>query len=113
MAASWSGCSPTTPTSAWEQPARRRSTSSSSSLEDDVAAALQKVEAGARFLITQLVFDNSVYFSFLARARAVGIDVPIIPGIMPITNVDQVTRFTAKIGASIPAALRTALADPG
>jgi len=83
----------------------------SASLEDDVAAALQKVEAGARFLITQLVFDNSVYFSFLARAREVGIDVPIVPGIMPITNVDQVTRFTAKIGASIPAALRSALAS--
>jgi methylenetetrahydrofolate reductase (NADPH) len=83
----------------------------SASLEDDVAAALQKVEAGARFLITQLVFDNSVYFSFLTRARAVGIDVPIIPGIMPITNVDQVTRFTAKIGASIPADLRSALAS--
>jgi len=81
----------------------------SASLEDDVRAACQKVEAGASFLITQLFFDNSRYFSFVARARAAGIDVPIVPGIMPITNVDQVYRFTAKIGATIPAALRDAL----
>jgi methylenetetrahydrofolate reductase (NADPH) len=81
----------------------------SASLEDDVRAACQKVEAGASFLITQLFFDNSRYFSFVARARAAGIAVPIVPGIMPITNVDQVYRFTAKIGATIPAALRAAL----
>jgi methylenetetrahydrofolate reductase (NADPH) len=81
----------------------------SASLEDDVRAAHQKVEAGASFLITQLFFDNSRYFSFVARARAAGIDVPIVPGIMPITNVDQVYRFTAKIGATIPVALRAAL----
>jgi methylenetetrahydrofolate reductase (NADPH) len=81
----------------------------SASLEDDVRAACQKVEAGASFLITQLFFDNSRYFSFVARVRAAGIDVPIVPGIMPITNVDQVYRFTAKIGATIPAALRAAL----
>jgi methylenetetrahydrofolate reductase (NADPH) len=77
--------------------------------EDDVVAALNKVESGAKFLITQLFFDNAVYFSFLTRARGAGIDVPIVPGIMPITNVDQVYRFTAKIGASIPTALRSAL----
>lgn len=81
----------------------------SASLDDDVSAALNKVEAGARFLITQLFFDNAVYFGFVARARAAGINVPIIPGIMPITNVDQVYRFTAKIGASIPVELRAAL----
>ncbi len=81
----------------------------SSSLEQDVGAALQKVEAGASFLITQLFFDNRVYFDFVERARRAGITVPIIPGIMPITNIDQVYRFTAKIGASIPAALRAAL----
>ncbi|MGH7722992.1 MAG: methylenetetrahydrofolate reductase [NAD(P)H] [Candidatus Dormibacteria bacterium] len=81
----------------------------SASLEDDVSAACRKVEAGASFLITQLFFDNAQYFNFVARARGVGIGVPIVPGIMPITNVDQVYRFTAKIGASIPAALRAAL----
>ena len=82
----------------------------SASLDDDVSAARQKVEAGASFLITQLFFDNSRYFNFVERARSAGIGVPIVPGIMPITNVDQVYRFTAKIGASIPAALRAALA---
>jgi methylenetetrahydrofolate reductase (NADPH) len=81
----------------------------SASLDDDVRAAREKVDAGASFLITQLFFDNSRYFSFVDRARAAGIGVPIVPGIMPITNVDQVYRFTAKIGASIPAALRAAL----
>jgi methylenetetrahydrofolate reductase (NADPH) len=81
----------------------------SASLEDDVRAARQKVDAGASFLITQLFFDNSRYFNFVDRARAAGIGVPIVPGIMPITNVDQVYRFTAKIGASIPEALRAAL----
>lgn len=77
--------------------------------DDDVRAAAQKVESGAAFLITQLIFDNSVYFNFLDRARAAGIGVPIVAGIMPITNVDQVYRFTAKIGASIPPRLRSAL----
>jgi methylenetetrahydrofolate reductase (NADPH) len=81
----------------------------SESLDQDVLAALQKVRAGASFLITQLFFDNRVYFDFIVRAREAGITVPIVPGIMPITNVDQVYRFTAKIGASIPAALRNAL----
>ena len=66
-----------------------------------------KVNAGAKFLITQLFFDNARYFAFVARARAAGITVPIIPGIMPITNANQVKRFTALCGATLPARLRT------
>jgi len=75
----------------------------------DLAHLKLKVEAGADFLVTQLFFDNTRYFGFVDRARATGIAVPIIPGIMPFTNVEQVERFTALCGASIPPPLRAAM----
>ncbi len=78
-------------------------------LARDLAHLKTKVNAGADFLVTQLFFDNSRYFGFVDRARAAGIAVPIIPGIMPFTNVEQIERFTAMCGASIPPPLRAAM----
>ena len=77
--------------------------------ESDLRHLREKVDAGARFLITQLFFDNAVYYEFVARARDAGIDVPIIPGIMPITNVapDQAHHRAVRLGD--PARLRYAL----
>lgn len=69
---------------------------------DDLAHLATKVDAGADFLISQLFFDNDRYRAFEARARAAGITVPMIPGLMPITNYQQIARFTQAIGASIP-----------
>ncbi len=82
----------------------------SGSLEDDLRWARVKVEKGAAFLITQLFFDNRHYFEFVRRMREQGIKVPIIPGIMPITNVAQVERFTQMCGATIPPELAARLA---
>src|SRR3954453_18748591 len=65
------------------------------SAEDDVRYLKEKVDAGARFLITQMFFDNRYYIDFLARARDAGIDVPIVPGIWPITNVKQIEKVTS------------------
>src|SRR5947209_8700429 len=62
----------------------------------------QKVDAGVDFLITQLFFDNRHYWEFLDRARAAGIHVPIIPGIMPITNASSLERLTVSCGTTLP-----------
>ncbi|MAF67648.1 MAG: methylenetetrahydrofolate reductase [NAD(P)H] [Planctomycetes bacterium] len=85
----------------------------SSGLDEDLQWTRHKIDRGARFLITQLFFDNAHYFGFVERARSAGIDVPIVPGIMPITNRVQVERFTAMCGASLPEELAERLARCG
>lgn len=77
--------------------------------ESDLKWAKAKVDAGADYLITQLFFDNAAYFDFGDRARAAGIDVPILAGIMPVSNVKQIRRFTQMCGATIPERLQTKL----
>ena len=77
--------------------------------ETDLEYLAEKVAAGADFLITQLFFDNKFYFDFVDRVRAMGIETPIIPGIMPITHAGQVERMASMCGSSIPEGLRREL----
>ena len=81
--------------------------------ETDLEYLAEKVAAGADFLITQLFFDNKFYFDFVARVRAMGIDTPIIPGIMPITHAGQVERMASMCGSAIPEGLRRELHERG
>jgi len=74
--------------------------------ERDLEHLVTKVRAGLDFIITQLFFDNRWYFDFVRRARAAGITVPIVPGIMPITNLAQIQRITRMCGSEIPPALQ-------
>jgi methylenetetrahydrofolate reductase (NADPH) len=73
--------------------------------ETDLQHLKAKVDSGVDFLVTQLFFDNRDYFSFVERARALGIERKIIAGIWPITNVSQIKRITGMCGATIPAPL--------
>ncbi|MGY0793796.1 methylenetetrahydrofolate reductase [NAD(P)H] [Azospirillum argentinense] len=75
------------------------------SVQFDLDNLKRKVDAGATRAITQFVFDNDVYFRFLDRCAAAGIHVPVVPGILPITNVARAVEFAAKCGASMPARL--------
>jgi methylenetetrahydrofolate reductase (NADPH) len=72
------------------------------SLDADIDALKAKVDAGADRAITQFFFDNDVYFRYLDRVRASGIDIPIVPGIVPVQNFKQTANFAAKTGASVP-----------
>lgn len=69
---------------------------------EDIRHLKEKVDAGVQFLTTQMVFDNSLFFTFLYKLREAGVTVPVIPGIMPITNGNQVERAIRLSGAFMP-----------
>lgn len=72
-------------------------------LDTDIDMLKRKIDAGATRAITQFFFDNDVYFRFLDKARARGIDIPIVPGLLPVQNFTQAANFAARTGASMPA----------
>jgi methylenetetrahydrofolate reductase (NADPH) len=71
----------------------------------DLQHLKEKIEAGGEFVITQIFFDNRHFYGFVERAREIGINVPIIPGILPITSLEQVNRFVDLCGATLPTSL--------
>jgi methylenetetrahydrofolate reductase (NADPH) len=77
--------------------------------QKDLDNLKRKVDAGADFVVTQLFFDNADYFGFVDRARKAGVSIPLVPGLMPVTNVAQLKRFTAMCGARIPEGLARAV----
>ena len=78
----------------------------SGSQKEDIRHLKEKVEAGAGFLTTQMIFDNDLFFAFLYKVREAGIDVPVIPGIMPITTGKQVERALKLSGSFMPRRFR-------
>jgi methylenetetrahydrofolate reductase (NADPH) len=75
----------------------------SPSLEIDMYYTKQKIDAGADFAITQMFFDNRHFYDFLDRAAKANIRIPIIPGIMPITDISRIKKFSQRCGAALPA----------
>jgi len=75
-----------------------------SNARTDLENLKRKVDTGADIVITQLFYDNSHFFDFLDRAQAIGIDIPIIPGVLPVTNLVQIKRIASLCGAELPEA---------
>lgn len=78
----------------------------SASQKEDIRHLKEKVDAGCEFLTTQMFFDNNVYYNFLYKIREAGITVPVIPGIMPVTNGKQIKRVAELSGAALPQRFR-------
>ena len=78
-------------------------------LEEDIAHLKIKVEQGVDFLITQLFYDNELFFRFLVKVREAGIEVPVLPGLMPITSAGQVKNIVGMSGTKIPEDLAKAI----
>ena len=74
-------------------------------LETDLYYTKQKINAGADFAITQMFFDNRFFYNFMERADKAGITIPIIPGIMPITDIEKIKRFSKMSGATLPSSI--------
>ncbi len=85
----------------------------SPNFEEDISNLKKKVDAGADIIITQLFFDNRYYFNYVDRLRAAGINLPVIPGLMPVLSSKQVIRISSLCGTEIPEALRKRLEDAG
>jgi len=79
----------------------------------DLLPLTAKVKEGADVVITQLFFDNDDYFRFVDEAKKIGIEVPIVPGIMPITNAGQIEKFSQMCGAKIPGKIKEAIKKLG
>ncbi|MCQ2394859.1 MAG: methylenetetrahydrofolate reductase [Kiritimatiellae bacterium] len=75
-------------------------------LEEDIAHLKEKVDAGLDFLTTQMFFDNNVYFHYLARLRTAGVTIPVLAGIMPVTNGRQIERICKLSGTTLPPRFR-------
>ena len=75
-------------------------------IDEDIAHLKEKVDAGLDFLTTQMFFDNNVYFHYLSRLRSAGITIPVLAGIMPVTNGKQIARICALSGTTLPPRFR-------